>query len=154
MTGTDGGENRELFTALRSAWEDVDPVPAGLAERMIAAVAVDDLNREFQLLTLVEGVEVAVRGEDGNRTVQFEGDGTEVLLHLAAPQSGVVRVDGWSRPAVLAARLAQEDEEWSAQTVGDGRFAFDHVRRGRSRVRMVVQQNEAMREFTTPWFDI
>ena len=44
-----------LFARMRSAWEDVDPVPADLVDRMVAAVAVEDLSREYALLTLVEG---------------------------------------------------------------------------------------------------
>ena len=43
-----------LFARMRSVWAEVDPVPVDLVDRMVAAVAVEDLSREYALLTLVE----------------------------------------------------------------------------------------------------
>ncbi|MGX9348357.1 hypothetical protein [Microbacterium sp. KNMS] len=149
-----GAEDRELLDALRASWEQADPVPAGLADRMIAAVTVDDLSREFALLSLVDGAQAAVRAGDERRTLQFADDDAEVLLHVSPTDGGARRIDGWSRPAVLAARLARDDAEWAADTVGDGRFSFEGVAAGRAQVRMVVRQEEGLREVVTPWFDM
>ena len=51
-------------------------MPADLVDRMVAAVAVEDLSREYALLTLVEGSTLAaVRGETDTATLQFsDGD--------------------------------------------------------------------------------
>lgn len=149
-----GADDRELLDALRASWERADPVPEGLADRMIAAVAVDDLTREFALLSLVDEAQAAVRAGDERRTLQFADDDAEVLLHVSLTDGGARRIDGWSRPAVLAARLAQGDAEWAADTRGDGRFSFDGVVPGRARVRMVVKQEDGLREVATPWFDM
>ena len=48
-----------LFARMRTMWEQVDPEPADLVDRMVAAVAVEDLSREYALLTLVEGSTLA-----------------------------------------------------------------------------------------------
>lgn len=144
-----------LLGDLRTAWEAEDPVPAGLSDRMVAAIAVDDLNREFELLSIVEHEEAAaVRAADALRTVHFADAGADVLIRVSDASGGARRVNGWSTPPVLAARLAQAEQEWAADTVGDGRFAFDAVAPGRSRLRMVVQHDERLREVTTQWFDV
>ena len=55
MDTEDFAADAALFARMRAMWEDVDPVPADLVDRMVAAVAVEDLSREYALLTLVEG---------------------------------------------------------------------------------------------------
>ena len=144
-----------LFARLRSVWERVDPVPAELIDRMVAAVAVEDLSREYALLTLVEGAELsAVRGETDTLTLQFSDGTTSVLLHVTATENGRRRVDGWVDGTALAVRLAQGDQEWSADAGENGRFAFDDVTPGVSRIRLVLKDGDGVREFMTPHFEV
>ncbi|WP_221585050.1 hypothetical protein [Microbacterium sp. G2-8] len=148
-------EDEELLGELRMVWDAEDPAPSGLADRMVAAAAVDDLNREFELLTIVEGDKTgSVRRGSAPRTVHFADDDAEVLIRVSAERNGTRRVDGWSRPAVLAARLAQPEVERKADTAGDGRFTFDEVPPGPSHMRMVVKQDENLREVMTQWFEV
>ena len=145
-----------LFARLRAAWEEVDPVPADLVDRMVAAVAVEDLSREYALLTLVEGsVLAAVRGESDTATLQFSDGTTNVLLHVSATEDGARRVDGWVDAAPLAIRLVQADRDWSAEPGEHGRFAFDAIPTGMSRLRLVVRGGDGdLHEFETPQFEV
>lgn len=144
-----------LFAQLRSVWEEVDPVPADLIDRMVAAVAVEDLSREYFELTLVAGEMVAVRSDTDTLTLQFSDGTTSVLLHVTASADDARRVDGWVDASALAVKLVQGDREWSAELGETGRFAFDGVKPGVSRIRMVVRdQHEQMREFQTPQFEV
>jgi hypothetical protein len=144
-----------MFARLRSVWERVDPVPAELIDRMVAAVAVEDLSREYALLTLVEGAEVsAVRGETDTLTLQFSDGTTSVLLHVTATENGRRRVDGWVDGTALAGRLAQGDQAWAADAGENGRFAFDDVTPGVSRIRLVLKDRDGVREFMTPHFEV
>jgi hypothetical protein len=77
-----------------------------------------------------------------------------VLLRIADAEAGACRVDGWSDPPVLAVRLAQGEDVWSAEPAEDGRFAFDDVAPGRSQVRMVVKNAQGLREIATSWFEV
>ena len=61
METEDFAAEAALFARMRRMWEEIDPVPADLVDRMVAAVAVEDLSREYALLTLVEGSFAAVR---------------------------------------------------------------------------------------------
>ncbi|MER7798012.1 hypothetical protein [Microbacterium sp. NPDC096154] len=147
-------EDRETLAALRRMWERVDEPPQDLAERMIAAVAVDDVSREYALLTEVTAGQAAVRSEQERLTLQFSDEATSVLLHVSATESGNRRIDGWSEPAVLAARLSQDAHEWAAELGEEGRFAFADVTPGLSAVRLIVRMDGELREFITPQFEV
>ena len=155
METEDFAADAALFARMRRMWEDVDPVPADLVDRMVAAVAVEDLTREYALLTLVEGTLAAVRGESDTATLQFSDGETSVLLHVTATEAGGRRVDGWVDASALAIRLLQGDREWAAEPGEHGRFAFDEVTPGVARLRLVVRSADgALRDFQTPQFEV
>ena len=134
-----------LLEELREMWGEIDPAPHDLADRMVAAVAVDDVSRELELLTLTEEADLApVRAGVASRTLRFEDEASTVLLHIA-PTSVGCRIDGWSDPPVV-------DEHATDATV-DGRFSFADVPRGASSVRMAVRATDGIRAVTTPRFD-
>lgn len=150
----DGETDEDLYAALRDVWERHDAPAADLTERMIASVAIDDISREYALLTLENSLEGAVRSEQSRLTLQFSDGDTSVLLHVSVTESGGRRVDGWSDPAVLAARLAQEGADRVAEIGSEGRFAFPEVDPGLATVRVIVRQDGELREFVTPQFEV
>lgn len=155
METEDFAADAALFARLRNVWEEVDPMPADLVDRMVAAVAVEDLTREYALLTLVEETELAaVRGDTDTATLQFSDGATTVLLHVTAAD-GSRRVDGWVDASALAIRLVQDDRETTATPSEHGRFAFEDVPPGVSRLRLVVKDATGeLRDFQTPKFEV
>jgi hypothetical protein len=144
-----------LFARMRAMWQAVDPMPADLVDRMVATVAVEDLSREYALLTLVSGELAAVRGETATATLQFSDGVTSVLVHVSATEDGSRRVDGWVDAAALAIRLSQDEREWTADPGQHGRFAFESVPPGVCRLRLVVRDADGeMRDFQTPQFEV
>lgn len=155
MDTEDFAADAALFARMRLMWQEVDPAPADLVDRMVAAVAVEDLSREYALLTLVEGDLAAVRGESDTATLQFSDGTTSVLLHVSVTEDGARRIDGWVDAAALAIRLVQGDREWSTDPGEHGRFAFDSVPAGVSRLRLVVRDaGGEMHDFQTPQFEV
>lgn len=154
MNAYDEERDAALLASLRDLWEERDAPPSDLTERMIASVAIDDVSREYALLTPVTALEGAVRSEQSRLTLQFSDDVTSVLLHVSATESGGRRVDGWSDPPVLAARLTQDAHEWAADLGEEGRFAFAEVPAGLSVVRLIVRMDGELREFITPQFEV
>lgn len=155
MDTDDFAADAALFARMRQMWETVDPTPADLVDRMVAAVAIEDLSREYALLTLVEGAAVgAVRGETDTATLQFSDGLTNVLIHVSANEDGSRRVDGWVDGDALAIRLHQADRDWSVAPAEHGRFAFENVRPGMCRLRLAVRTDDGMREFETPQFEV
>lgn len=155
MDTEDFAADAALFARMRRMWEEVDPVPTDLVDRMVAAVAVEDLSREYALLTLVEGSFADVRGESDTATLQFSDGTTSVLLHVTGAEDGGRRVDGWVDAAAMAVRLVQGEREWAAEPGEHGRFAFDEVVPGMARLRLVVRDAEGeLHDFQTPQFEI
>ena len=149
-----------LFAALRGMWRESDPMPADLVDRMLAAVAMEDLSREYELLTLVSDSEAAaVRGEGGTATLQFSDGTTSVLLHVSTGASGRHRVDGWVDGSVIAVRMVHTDPATSDEATADpgsrGRFVFDDVTPGVACLRLVARESGGgLREFRTPQFEV
>ena len=144
MDTEDFAADAALFARLRATWDDIDPMPADMIDRMVAAVAVADLSREYALLTLVEGaVTGAVRTTPAETaTLQFSRGDTTVLLHVSVTAAGNRRIDGWVDAETLAIRLVQ------------GGFAFEEIPPGMTRLRMAVRGTDgAMKEFETPQFE-
>jgi hypothetical protein len=155
METEDFAADAALFARMRAMWQDVDPVPAELVDRMVAAVAVEDLSREYALLTLVTGDLAAVRGETDTATLQFSDGTTSVLVHVTVTEDGARRIDGWVDATALAIRLVQGEREWSTDSGEHGRFAFDSVPAGVSRLRLVVRDADGdMHDFQTPQFEV
>jgi len=122
---------------------------------MVAAVAVEDLSREYALLTLVTGDLAAVRGDTDTATLQFSDGTTSVLVHVTVTEDGARRIDGWVDATALAIRLVQGEREWSTDSGEHGRFAFDSVPAGVSRLRLVVRDADGdMHDFQTPQFEV
>ena len=147
-------EDAELFARLRTLWRDVDPVPAGLIDRMVAAVAADGLNREYALLTLVEEELGAVRGETDALTLQFSDGTTSILLHVTTTASGRRRVDGWVDTGAAEIVLTQGEHSRTTTPADTGRFAFDEVSPGLTRVRLTTGEGDEMRALSTPQFEL
>ena len=155
MDNEDFAADAALFARMRAMWQDIDPAPADLVDRMVAAVAVEDLSREYALLTLVTGDLAAVRGDTDTATLQFSDGTTSVLVHVTVTEDGARRIDGWVDAAALAIRLVQSEREWSTDAGEHGRFAFDSVPAGVSRLRLVVRDADGdMHDFQTPQFEV
>ncbi len=155
METEDFAADAALFARIRAMWQDVDPMPAELVDRMVAAVAVEDLSREYALLTLVTGDLAAVRGDTDTATLQFSDGTTSVLVHVTVTEDGARRIDGWVDATALAIRLVQGEREWSTDSGEHGRFAFDSVPAGVSRLRLVVRDADGdMHDFQTPQFEV
>ena len=155
MQTEDFAADAALFARLRSVWEDVDPMPADLVDRMVAAVAVEDLSREYALLTLVQTNLAATRSDSDTMTLQFSDGTTTVLLHITQTEAGKHRIDGWVDAAALAVRLVQADRELPAELGEHGRFAFDGVRAGVSRLKLAVRDEGGdLHDFQTPQFEV
>lgn len=147
-------EDARMLARLRAHWRAVDPVPAGLIDRMVAAVASDGLNSEYALLTLVEGQLGEVRGEADALTLQFSDGSTSILLHVTTTASGRRRVDGWVDTAAAEIVLTQGEKARSVSPEETGRFVFDEVPPGLTRVRLTTVVGDETRTLATPQFEL
>ena len=135
------GDDLELLGGISRAQDALDPLPAGLLERLEFAISLELLNAE--LATLTDSELLTTRSDEDVLTdmITFTASSTSLMIVLSPDQDGV-RIDGWvtgggitvtlhagtdARPVVSDAtgRLI-----WSAVPHGPVRFLVEPVRPG------------------------
>src|SRR5689334_2809953 len=119
-------DDPELGQALREMWQQVDPPPADLADRVLFTLELEDA--DFELMSLAATMEPAgVRAEERIRTVTFTDERLSMVLVLPGDRTSR-RVDGWLSPrGALHVELRTESRSWDTTADADGRFAFSDV---------------------------
>ena len=102
-------DDSRLTAGLRAMWQQTDPPPPGLVEKMIATVAAADLDDELELLVLV-------RDSADEPAAQVRGVGTARVLYFQA-------VHGWTLEAEIdgdrvSGQLLDFDGDLAAVEVG------------------------------------
>jgi hypothetical protein len=125
------GQDEAILRELRGVYAAVDPVPAGLLERVRFAVDLDDLDVEVARLTGTPELAGAVRAAEHSRLITFDSETMTIMVSLTAADDGV-RVDGWLAPPGshrIELRTAAGDR--LAATADDqGRFVLSAVPHG------------------------
>lgn len=141
---------------LRALWEEADPVPAGLTDRIRFAISLGDLEAEVARLQREGAPELVARGDarlddaQRARTVTFTSDSVTTMVTITESgaatgaglagggatspgrtPTGTVRVDGWSSPGA-GLRVELRTGADSHETVADdhGRFVLDGIPHG------------------------
>ena len=105
----------------------VDPVPAGLTERLSFSLALDELYAEVAEMSRVTDL-TGVRSEQADvrtQTMSFSAESLTIMVTVTHTGPDHVRLDGWVAPAApLPVRLRMPGSRY--QTVADdaGRFSF------------------------------
>lgn len=124
-----------LLNSLRAYYDEHDPVPDGLVERIQFELTLDALHAEVATLTQLDLADAGARSTETEavRTITFttESITTMVTLTPEGEGEGTVRVDGWAAPGAgirVEILLANGPRETHADA--DGRFVFEAVPRG------------------------
>jgi hypothetical protein len=164
VTATDD----ELLARTAGLYADLDPAPGDLADGVLARLAVEDLETEWELLTLVERVDTraGTRSEaepETSETVALEFAGTtyRVLVRVSNADDGTRRLDGWVVPALpMRVFLGPQGDalahtRQSAYADREGRFEFPAAMRGEVRLWLLPQSardEQSVPPFVTPAF--
>jgi hypothetical protein len=150
-----------LWGDLAAMWDARDPMPSGLVEQVLVALATEDLDAEYELLHLVSrtGELVGARGSGDAITISFSGGSCALLLRVSGIGGAFRRVDGWVTPArEMRVTVKQKSRSWDAQVDAQGRFEIAHLPGGLSRFWLVdaqtSEQSEEQALFATPTFDL
>jgi len=161
----------EILQSVADLYAAIDPAPDDLADGVLARLAVEGLETEYELLTLVERVDVSAGTRSATETetetettntvaLEFAGSAYRVLVRISTTD-GVRRIDGWVVPAVPmrvflgppGGRLG--DARQSAFADRDGRFEFEAPMSGEVRLWLLPQLGDtdiAVPSFVTPPF--
>lgn len=144
-------ERDPILTDLRTMFEVLDPPPAHLTDVMIAAVAAEDLDADYALLSLLgRSTELAGTRGSGVLTIEFSHDETSVLLRVAELDDDQRRVDGWVTGSDGTEARLVAGERSTTVPLTDGRFEFTSVRAGLIRIYFSGGDTE----LATPTFEI
>ncbi|MBK8460301.1 MAG: hypothetical protein WAS07_09120 [Micropruina sp.] len=149
-----------LFLALKSAYEANDPIPEGLVDRLLTALAVEDLDLEYELLTMVHRSSQLAGtrgGNDDKLVMEFSAAGVTLMLRISPIDANHRRIDGWVSPAQpLTASLWQDAATVESAVGAHGRFEFDFVPRGLTRLDLLQPGTGSSRStaFRTTLFEI
>ena len=121
---------------LRAMFDDLDPVPDDLVERVKFSLALDEVFEEVARMTRVPLEELAVRGDapQGTRTetLTFSAERLTAMVTVSRTGPGRLRLDGWLAPSETCRVRLRIQGAAARETVSDadGRFSFEDLEEG------------------------
>jgi hypothetical protein len=121
-----------ILDGIRETFQQADPMPADLPERIRFSLALRDLEVEVARLTAEDQRQLlAARGVEQSRTITFDSDSLTIMIRIDTNTDGTARVDGWLAPAQLREiEMKTAADSLTVATDEQGRFAFARVPRG------------------------
>lgn len=128
---------------MRGLYEVLDPVPAGLVDRISFGITLDALHAEIAQLQRTDAL-VGVRGDETTaaETITFTSAHLTTMITITVLSPEQVRLDGWIAPgAGVAVELRLSGQSLHTGCDDDGRFVFAEVPRGLAQ--LVLRSPEA-----------
>jgi hypothetical protein len=125
-----------ILDGIRAVYEQADPMPADLPERIRFSLQMHGLEAEVARLAAEENPRlVRARGAEHSRTVTFDSASLTIMIRIDSDENGTVRIDGWlAPPQRREIEMQTAAETLRAASDEQGRFAFGGVPRGTARL--------------------
>jgi hypothetical protein len=155
----------DLLRAVAGLYDDLDPAPDDLADGVLARLAVQGLETEYELLTLVERIDATAGTRSSAEAettatvaLEFAGMSYRVLVRISTVDDRR-RLDGWVLPAAPLRVLLGHSGDAAADRQNatadrDGRFEFAAAPTGEVRLWLEPQAegDASVPPFVTPPF--
>lgn len=123
-----------LLGEVARLYEEADPVPQGLLDRLSFGLALDDLYAEVAEMTRVPTDLAGVRGDLAavrTETLTFTAESLTAMITVTHVGPDRVRLDGWAAPAQrLQVRLRMRQGRLETLADAAGRFSFADLPEG------------------------
>jgi hypothetical protein len=136
-----------ILSRIARLYDELDPVPADLVERLRFAISLDALEVELAELQLSSGELLAARAEATSavKTLTFSSDSLTTTVNISSDGPDRIRIDGWIAPAgVSVVELHQGSLVRQVPADEDGRFVFTDVEHGLTRFLIRPQSVDAL----------
>jgi hypothetical protein len=146
-----------LLNFLRAYYDEHDPVPDGLVERIQFELTLDALHAELATLMQMDMAGAGVRSAapEAVRTITFTSESLTTMVTLTPQPDGTVRVDGWATPgAGIRVELLLTDGPRETYADDDGRFVFEDVPSGLAKFVMHVPRGEEISTVLSPTIEL
>lgn len=141
-----------LLAAIGRAQDELDPVPAGMLERLEFAVSLELLNAE--LATLTDTELLTTRSDVGvsTDTITFTASSTSLMIVLST-HDDEVRIDGWVTGGGVTVTLRAGAAQHPATSDATGRLVWPRVPHGPIRF-LVEPTRPGGRPVVTPTIEV
>ena len=125
-------EDARILAGLAAMYDTVDPLPAGLVDRVQFAITLDALHAEIaQLQRSGELAGTRSGGATEAQNVTFSSTHLTTMITISPTSGDRVRIDGWVAPGDgVLVELRTSDSSVQTTADADGRFVFEDIRRG------------------------
>ena len=120
--------------AVRELYDQLDPMPTGLVDRVRFAVALEHMDAEVAKLVEADaltGVRAALGTAEEARTIIFESKTVTVMVSVSPAGGDMVRIDGWLTPEEpYRVEVRTPDTQFQTTADATGRFSVAELPRG------------------------
>ena len=152
----DAGD-QAVLDSIATAYAAIDPPPPDLDERIMFALALDDIDAEVARLGDELTVGSGARAGERTRTITFDADSRTVMITAVELADDLVRLDGWlAPPAELRVELRRGDggPPLAVNSDDGGRFVFDRVPHGLAQLLVHPPTGSGAPHVVTPSFQL
>jgi hypothetical protein len=146
-----------VLNSIRAYYDETDPVPAGLVDRITFRLTLDALETELATLMELDLAGAGVRSADTEsvRTVTFTSESLTTMVTLTGEPGGTVRVDGWAAPgAGIRVEVLLDAGPRETHADEDGRFVFSGLPRGMAKFALHVRKGDNMATVLSPALEL
>lgn len=146
-----------LLNSVRAYYDERDPVPDGLVDRIQFQVTLDALHTEVATLTQLDLATAGTRSAttEAVRTITFTSDSVTTMVTLTPLGDGSVRVDGWAAPgAGILVELLLPNGPRDTYADDDGRFVFEGVPSGLAKFALYVPHDSELFTVLSPAIEL
>jgi hypothetical protein len=151
-------DDAAVLNAIRAFYDERDPMPPGLVERIQFELTLDALHTEVATLMQAEAVGAGVRNDSATeavRTVTFTSDSLTTMVTITPQPDRTVRIDGWAAPGAgvrVELLLAGGPVETTADE--DGRFVFEGLRPGLVKFVLSMPKEDGVLTVVSPTLEL
>lgn len=146
-----------VLNSIRAYYDESDPLPDGLVDRIQFEITLDALHAEVATLTRMDLVSQGVRSAatEAVRTITFTSESLTTMVTITPQPDGSVRVDGWAAPGAglrVEVLLAAGPRETHADE--DGRFVFEGLPTGLAKFALHVPKDKEYATVLSPTVEL
>lgn len=146
-----------VLRQLAAFYEEFDPAPADLVERLTATIAIDGLDAELAELQVLAAEPSYARSTEPAevRTLTFAATTVTMMISIGPAGPERVRIDGWAAAdGTVSIQLHQGASTMRATADDTGRFSFPEVPHGITRFLMHVAGDDTTPPVLTPGIEL
>jgi hypothetical protein len=147
-----------VMQRMAALYDKLDPVPDDLVDRLQFAITLDALHAELAELQAMPAGAMSARGGEQTsevKTLTFTSDSLTTMVTISPAGPDRVRIDGWCAPGGnVSVELRQGSTSLYTDADSDGRFVFDDVPHGMTRLVVRAPEPPAHPPVVTPAVEI